>query len=326
MFSAEMERFTFEPFASDPHADASRRYHLDLERGFPFAIRLLSYDTVSPPFALSWHERLELFVPCNGHGEFVTGERKIAFSAGDVVVVDNMKLHGIVKHHGPVRRAMVVTFLPEFIYSLASPACDALFLTPFYWQPEEAIPVVRATEPAAAELHQALTRLAHCYFGTVRAPHYQAGCKALLLEVLYLLAAHFDWPERTHREYVRQQERSRLLGKLHDFLLAHFSEKITIRSAASLVNMGESTFMKYFKQVTGETFISYLTRLRLDRAAELLESTDLPIAEISYQVGFPDQSYFDRVFRRRFAKTPRQIRREQQPITRELSKFSAKSY
>jgi AraC-like DNA-binding protein len=311
MFSREMRRFPFEPFVTDQHVDPKRRYHLELDRRFPFAVRLLSYNTVTPPFPLSWHERLELFVPCNGHGEFVMGERKIAFSPGDVLVVDNMKLHGIVKHLGAVRRVMVVTFLPEFVYNLASPACDSLFLTPFYWQPDGVVPVVRSTDDIAPTMHEALMRLARCYYAADREPHYQAGCKAFLLEVLYLLAAHFGWPERTHQEYLLQQERSRLLGKLHEFLLANFSEKITVRSAASLVNMSESTFMKYFKRVTGETFVSYLTRLRLERAAELLEATNLPIADISYSVGFPDQSYFDRMFRRHFSRTPREVRRGQ---------------
>jgi AraC-like DNA-binding protein len=204
-----------------------------------------------------------------------------------------------------------VTFLPEFVYNLASPACDSLFLTPFYWQPAGVVPVLRSTDPAADSMHQALMRLTQCYYTSDRGPHYQAGCKAFLLEILYLLAAHFGWPERTHQEYLLQQERSRLLGKLHEFLLDNFAEKISVRSAASLVNMSESTFMKYFKRVTGETFVSYLTRLRLERAAELLEATNLPIADISYSVGFPDQSYFDRMFRRHFSRTPREVRRGQ---------------
>ena len=85
------------------------------------------------------------------------------------------------------------------------------------------------------------------------------------------------------------------MGALHEYLLANVSEKISVRTAASLVNMSDSTFMKYFKRVTGETYVSYLTRLRLERAAELLENTNKPIAEISYAVGFPDQSCFSTV-------------------------------
>lgn len=331
MFCREMRHFPFEQFVRDQHVDPKHRYHLDLDRRFPFAIRLFKYDAIRPPFPLAWHERLELFIPCDGHGEFVMGERQIAFSPGDVVVVDNMKLHGIVRHTGMIRRAMVVTFMPEFVYSLASLACDSLFLTPFYWQPEGVVPVMRSTDSAAAAVHDALMELTRCYYSRDQEPHYQAGCKAFLLEVLYLMAAHFRWPARSHQEHVRQQERSRLVGALHEYLLANVSEKISVRTAASLVNMSDSTFMKYFKRVTGETYVSYLTRLRLERAAELLENTNKPIAEISYAVGFPDQSYFDRVFRRHFSRTPREVRKEaaqagydSAPV-RELSKFSAGS-
>ena len=48
--------------------------------------------------------------------------------------------------------------------------------------------------------------------------------------------------------------------------------------------------MKYFKRITGQTFVSYANRLRLDRAAQLLQRTDLTVADISNEVGFPDQS------------------------------------
>jgi hypothetical protein len=100
MFSREMTRFPFEQFATDQHVHPKWRYHLDLDRRFPFAIRLLVYDAVRPPFPLSWHERLELFIPCNGCGEFVMGQRRVSFPPGDVVVVDNMKFHGITEHSG----------------------------------------------------------------------------------------------------------------------------------------------------------------------------------------------------------------------------------
>lgn len=303
-----LSTLTFESFAIDHLVDHRKRYHLALDPAFPFTIKLFSYDGVPGPFPMNWHERLELFVPLAGSGEFAIGEDHIPFEAGDVLVIDNLKLHGLASFTGPARRAMVVTFLPEFLYTLGSPLCDSLFLTPFYRSPGTPPATVKTADRSAPLLHEALSRLVQCYFGAADGAQYQAGCKAYLLEALYLLIARVGWTASTQSEYLRRQEQSRQLGKLHDYLLEHFHERVTVQKAASLVGMGESRFMKYFRSVTGETFVGYLNRLRVEKAAQLLEETGLSIAEIAAASGFADQSYFDKVFRRRFQITPREAR------------------
>ena len=55
------------------------------------------------------------------------------------------------------------------------------------------------------------------------------------------------------------------------------------------------------------TFVAHVTRVRINHALRLLE-TDLTIADIAAQTGFPDQSYFDRRFKQAFGKSPRQYR------------------
>jgi AraC-like DNA-binding protein len=307
VFSREMMRFSFEPWAIENRIDSKRRYHAGFDPRFPFCLKLFSYDA-PPPFPPNWHEHLEIFVPCAGRGRFAMSDRMVAFSSGDVLVVDNLKLHGIPQFQGDLRRAMVIGFLPEFVCGLGSPCCDSEYLTPFCGPA-----VLRADDPLAPKLHHALLRLADCYFESSQSVPSQAGCKAYLLEVLYLLAARLGRSQNSPRARVLEQERSALLDKLHPFLSANLSERVTVASAAAAVNMSESTFMKYFKRVTGRTFISYLTRLRLERAADLLERTTLSVAEISYSVGFADQSYFDRVFRRHFSHTPREVRRKNSP-------------
>jgi len=67
--------------------------------------------------------------------------------------------------------------------------------------------------------------------------------------------------------------------------------------------------MSVFKRVTGLSFVTYINHYRIDRAQALLAGTDQPIADISQQVGFCDQSYFGMVFRRIVGVTPVTYRR-----------------
>jgi AraC-like DNA-binding protein len=75
-----------------------------------------------------------------------------------------------------------------------------------------------------------------------------------------------------------------------------------------LTKMSLPQFMKAFKKITGMTFVSYLTLVRLANAIPLLKRSSLPIGEIAKQVGFSDQSYFDRRFKAVFHQTPRAFR------------------
>jgi transcriptional regulator GlxA family with amidase domain len=168
--------------------------------------------------------------------------------------------------------------------------------------------VLHAGDALAASTYHTIARLLDCYFGRPAKPLYQAGCKALLLELLYHLAVHFRASELLKWEFMRQQERSLQLKELFDHINAHAAEKLSLNSAARLVGLSPVRFMKTFKQVAGMTLVAYLNHVRLANAARLLRETGLSIAEIANATGFSDQSYFDKRFKRAFGRTPKAFR------------------
>lgn len=60
--------------------------------------------------------------------------------------------------------------------------------------------------------------------------------------------------------------------------------------------------------MTGTSFIKYLNRFRLNKALEELKNTDRTVLEISQQSGFDNLSNFNRLFKKQFHKTPRELR------------------
>jgi AraC-like DNA-binding protein len=298
----------FEPFVIDHLVDARGQYRLDLDPQFPFAVKLYEFTPSGTPFPMNWHERLEIFVPLSGPGRFRMGERVIDFAQDDLLVVDNLKLHGLGSFHGLNGRAMTITFNAELVYNIASPLSDFAYLVPFRCQAEAISPVVRHGAPLTRPIYEALGRLIQCYFGAAGGTYARIGCKAYLLELLFHLSRHFAGAEIAHSEYVRQEERARRLGRLFDHLQEHYSTSISVTQAARMVGMSESRFMKFFKEATGTTFVSYLTQVRLAHACKLLRQTNLAVGEIAARVGLPDHAYFDRRFRQHFQTSPRATR------------------
>jgi AraC-like DNA-binding protein len=298
----------FEPCVVHQWIDPSGRFDPPMDRAFPFYIKLYSFEHALDPCPPNWHERLEIFVPVAGEGEFRIGDRVVPFAPGEVLVVDNKKLHRTERITGRQRCAIVITFLPEFVYTLGSPVCDVGYLSPFYCQVADVDPVVRAGNARLPQLHDSINRLLRAYGEMPRSAGTQLGCKTYLLELLYHLAQHFTFAEGARSECLQQQQRARRLGGLLDHLAQNYGKKISIADAAAMVGMSESRFMRYFRTAAGMTFVSYLTHIRLTHAARLLRERDLNISEVADTVGFRDQSYFDRQFRQEFLMTPREYR------------------
>jgi AraC-like DNA-binding protein len=282
--------------------DRTGRYDLELDREFPLVIKLFHFASKRFTRGPTWHERLELFVPLDGRVRFRMGDCEVWLDRGDLLVVDNLKLHQVVDSPELNTRVLVVSSYPELVYGLGSPAHDYGFLLPFYAQMEGRPHLVRATEPLAAQAHAELAELLACYFG--RPPLFQIGCKAMLLRLLHLLAVRFRRAEVLHVEFVRQRERAQQFSRLLGYIETHYAERLAVEDAALMVAMSQSRFCRAFKRVAGMPFISYLTHVRLSRAARLLRQRPRRVVEIATETGFADQSYFVRQFRKHFGQTP----------------------
>ena len=84
-----------------------------------------------------------------------------------------------------------------------------------------------------------------------------------------------------------------------DLCLSHIEEKF---------NIGRTSIASYIKKETGKTFIDYLTYLKINKAKELLSSSDININKISELLGFNNQHYFSRVFKNHVGLSPLQYK------------------
>lgn len=113
-----------------------------------------------------------------------------------------------------------------------------------------------------------------------------------------------------HKEEFGQDEsdaRERT-AKSIDFMKEHLREPLQIATLAAVVNLSRSHYTSLFRRVTGYAPLKYLNYLRMQRAVQLLNTTRLPIKEISDQLGFSDQFYFSRAFRKMHGHAPSEHR------------------
>ncbi len=88
----------------------------------------------------------------------------------------------------------------------------------------------------------------------------------------------------------------------------HYQDSISIDAIAAEVGLGTRNFKRRFKQATGDTPLAYLQRIRVEQAKRQLEMTRLPVNEITYHVGYEDQTSFRKLFKRYTTFSPSQYR------------------
>ncbi len=299
----------FEPHDIARLLDNRGHYDLHLDKEFPFRISLFQFSSKHYTPISNWHERLEVAIPLDAPARMCMGEQNVELAPGDMLVVDNLKLHNLVDFPGFKTRLIAISFLPEFVYGAGSPSCDYAFLIPFYAKREGFPHVLRATDALAAPVHVALAELMRRYFHSKEVVYSQSGCKASFLEILHLLTRQFQAAEVLRSEYLQHRQQAERLARVFDYVRQNYAERITIAQATQLAHMSQAQFMKVFKKVSGMTFVAHVTRVRIMNALRMLRETDMTIAEIAVKCGFSDQSYFDRRFRQAFEKSPREWRR-----------------
>lgn len=105
-----------------------------------------------------------------------------------------------------------------------------------------------------------------------------------------------------------QKIKNRVIRDVLEYIEKHYSEDISLYTAAEYVHMNHIYISRLFKRELGETFLETLTKYRLKKACELLADCEYKIYEISSMVGIFDPGYFSQVFKKYYGLTPSEYR------------------
>ncbi len=108
-----------------------------------------------------------------------------------------------------------------------------------------------------------------------------------------------------------------VIGEARTFIQENYQrEDMSLNTVASQVNISPSYFSAIFSAQTGQTFVEYLTSVRLEKAKELLMCTSLRTAEIGYEVGYKDSHYFSYIFKKVVGCSPTEYKNRRTDVTK----------
>ena len=113
------------------------------------------------------------------------------------------------------------------------------------------------------------------------------------------------------RDNVSNDRYSDLIEDAKKYISQHFQENdFSLNKIAFHIGISASYFSSIFKQKTGQSFVEYLTKTRIEKACELLKCTTLRTAEIGEQVGYHDPHYFSATFKRVMGQSPKEFKND----------------
>lgn len=108
--------------------------------------------------------------------------------------------------------------------------------------------------------------------------------------------------------FYRQDQGNPHIRKVLQYIANNYSRKLTLTMVADEVGLSASHLSTLFSKVVGMSFQDYLCNLRIEESKRLLLSTNYSLSDIAHSMGFPDQSYFSKVFKRIVGVSPGKYR------------------
>jgi AraC family transcriptional regulator, L-rhamnose operon regulatory protein RhaS len=256
------------------------------------------------------HDFIELVYVNSGSGLHVHGSRRYPIFAGDCFVVVPGQHHG----YDEERNLNITNFL--FYPELVEPFRKELLKASGFVQFFTIEPLFRSETSFRYKLHLSLSQQES--FQRLRAAleqelfrqgtAYRAMATSLFVQMIIMLSRHFAEMLSTRQVRSEFDGKERTVAAAIAFLEQNYANDVSVEDVARSAYVSASRLSHVFKQATGMSLLDYLTRMRTDRAVELLSSTDRNITEIAYELGFHDPSYFARAFRKVAGVTPSQFR------------------
>ena len=102
------------------------------------------------------------------------------------------------------------------------------------------------------------------------------------------------------------------IAKACNYINNHLGDEFTYRDVAEFVHLSPRHFIRRFRSEMGETFTDYLMRVRVEGAQRLMDAGQANATDVSAAVGYRDDKYFQKLFKRHVGCTPREYERRKQ--------------
>lgn len=269
-------------------------------------INTFYYDCVNSPaagvFPLHWHKCMELIAVRSGWLEVEIERNAYLIEAGSVAVINPQQLHSCTRFDpGTTLYCLIIDmdiFRSRYVESL-----EEKFIAPLMEG--------RITLPCQVSGSEDLNSLIRaCYENFTGCPEgYQLRLKALLFQMLFLLFTQCGEVRSIEQKKTPASLSRERVNTILQYVDEHYAERIKLDDLVEILHINKYYICKIFQQCIGKTFLDYVNLVRIQKAVDLIVSTNDSITAIAFATGFQDINYFSRIFKRAMGVSPTVLRK-----------------
>lgn len=268
------------------------------------------YNTIMPmiftSFPMHWHEEVEIIVVKKGRLWVSIDLDNILAEEGDIIILKPYSLHAFKQYEKEDTFFQNIVFNLNLINNNIADSCNVKYLNPFLENKVTYPRVIKKKYKEYERVYNCLEELIMAY--EKKEDFFELKIKSEVFNLFYILFKYFF---KTHNySPVLKDDVTKNLKVVLEYIQENYMNTISINNLSSIVNFSDHYFMKFFKKNMGVTAVDYINDYRLNVATKLLTTTDLSISEIGINVGIPNISYFNRVFKKKYELTPKEYRKK----------------
>ena len=275
------------------------------ELDFPFNIYKNSFDSRFENY-IHWHDELEIIYIESGEGVVSIDLNTYNIKTGDIILIQKGALHYINNVSNSSLVTSTIVFHHSLIHNPLMDYCEKNFISPIINNTIEVMPIITSNNLGYSELLTFFLKIRCSY--NEKSFGYQLEVKGLLTLTFFTLYKFGYIKEITKIVDEKHKKRDTIQNVLY-YINDNYSSKLDVSTLAKIANYSDYHFIRFFKSVTGKTITQYITSLRLEKACQLLDGSNLSISEISYAVGFNDTSYFIKIFKKYYFVSPSKFKK-----------------
>ena len=255
------------------------------------------------------HEFIEIAFVASGVGWHVLGEQITRCEAGHIFLIDLDDPHMFVSEHDDPLTIYNLMFRPGFFGVLPamgksfSDVVQHLLLRSFRYGDFSHSLSAKFEKDEIPLIHGLFQRMLLEYTG--EQPGFEELIRSWTVELLVYIFRKLSTGEET---IPASPDNPEVLNRVLEYIQQNFTDSISLEKLAMLAFVSPKYFSRLFKNHTGLTVTEYTQKLRVNRACEMLTSTNLTIVSISEQAGYRDVKHFKKVFQRLMGVSPMEFR------------------
>lgn len=260
-----------------------------------------------------FHDSYELILIAKSYGKLYAGNKVLNFNDGEVYLFGPGFAHCFYNEQsfiksGEIAHAIVIFFKEDF-------------LGKEFFSKGELAKVWEMLSKSERGIQLQANDLIRSFFYQI------TGSKGLqtlilLLQLLNHLSGlrkeEITFINKTIPKLFSKDSNANKLEAVFKYVIENFKEEVSSKDAASLACLSEAAFCRYFKRRTEKTFSQFVNHVRITHSTRLLLEQDMSIANVCFECGFGNISYFNRQFKKIMGQTPFEYRSAHAPKESDL--------